>query len=48
VVEINRDFAGHFRPSFVRRLCVRVLNYFLDHPHPWATRPAQQVEQSAT
>jgi hypothetical protein len=48
VVEINRDFADHFRPGFVQRLCVRALNYLLDHPHPWAATPAQPVEQPVT
>jgi hypothetical protein len=46
-VEINREFADHFRPSFARRVCVRVLNYLLDNPHPLARTPAQPVEQSA-
>jgi hypothetical protein len=47
-VEINREFAGHFRPGFVHRVCVRLLNYLLDHPHPFVQRPApQEVEQSA-
>ncbi|MGH6818818.1 MAG: hypothetical protein ACREC1_08615 [Methylovirgula sp.] len=48
VVEINREFAGHFRPGFVHRIAVRALNYLLDHPHPFENRPAPQpVEQSA-
>lgn len=47
-VEINREFAGHFRPGFLHRVAVRALNYLLDHPHPFATRPAPQpVEQPA-
>lgn len=45
VVEINRDFAGHFRPSFARRLCVRALNYLLDHPHLLPARQTREVEQ---
>ncbi len=48
VVEINRDFADHFRPSFARRVCVSLLNFLLDHPHPLSRAPAQPVEQSAT
>ncbi|MGB2729877.1 MAG: hypothetical protein WBC24_03835 [Methylovirgula sp.] len=47
-VEINREFAGHFRPDFAHRACVRLLNYLLDHPHPFAQPPVpQQAEQSA-
>jgi hypothetical protein len=44
VVEINRDFAGHFQPSFFHRTCVRLLNFLLDHPHP-LTAPPRPVEQ---
>jgi hypothetical protein len=47
-VEINRDFADHFQPSFARQLCARLLNYLLDHPHPLTRAPVQPVEQSAT
>jgi hypothetical protein len=47
-IEINREFAGHFRPSFLHRVAVRALNYLLDHPHPLATRQVpQEVQQSA-
>src|SRR5579863_7229083 len=46
VVEINRDFADHFRPSFARQSCVWLLNFLLDHPHP-LTRTPQPVEQAA-
>jgi hypothetical protein len=48
LVEINRDFADHFRPSFARRICVSLLNFLLDHPRPLTRTQAQPVEQSAT
>ncbi len=47
-VEINRDFADHFRPSFARRACVSLLNFLLDNPHPLTRTRPQPVEQSAT
>jgi hypothetical protein len=47
MVEINREFAGHFQPSFLHRACVWLLNYLLDHPHPLTRTPAQPVEQTA-
>jgi hypothetical protein len=47
-VEINRDFAEHFQPSFLRRLAVRALTYLLEHHgHPAPAR-TPQVQQSAT
>ncbi len=45
-VEINRDFAEHFRPSFARRMCVWLLNYLLDHPHPLRARPAERAVEA--
>jgi hypothetical protein len=46
-VEINREFADHFRPSFAHRVCVSLLNFLLDHPHPLARPRVQPAEQSA-
>lgn len=49
VVEINRDFAGHFQPSVLRQLGVKLLTYLLEHhPHPTAVPVRQPVRQSAT